>query len=641
MTAEPHHSVDEALERLADGTDLDWDDLERDAVDADERDCLRWLRVLDQIADVHVSTSGPDDTMGGTPLVRPSRAAIGTWGKYELLEQVGAGSFGSVYRARDPELDFELALKILHQKTSDARLTRALIDEGRALARIRHPNVVRVLRVESDGDRVGLCMDFVRGHTLEDLLTVQGPFSAAEAVLIGMDLCGALAAVHRAGFIHRDVKARNVIREQGGRHVLMDFGAGRTTTPDAARRGDMMGTPLYMAPEVLAGAPASASSDVYAVGVLLYRLVTGEYPVPAGTVDELRAAHRSGRRQFLSERRPDLPIPFVTVVERMLSTEREKRFATAGAASDALALVLRNETDKKERVADALSKFFKATYVVVGSAALTTALGAMSSRMFNFALGLEGFVTETPRDWLVWGARSLVLPVLTVLVALVAASHFVVLQRFVTSRLVVVAHASERLRRVAHDYAYRLRLTDAAMLAGSVLVLSSCGLIAALWYFYPLFVACLEPISEAPAEQLALLAPPIGTMSYQLQYRWAFTVVVLMASAGWFTAWKLSSSQGRTPSRLTQFSGLAVIALAMAFLSLPYRVMRHVDFERVSWNDEPCYALGERERDVLLFCPRLQPRKRIVSKTPDVTRSGRVESIFTIFGERASHAVPR
>src|SRR6185437_5147759 len=162
--------------------------------------------------------------------------------------------------------------------------------EGRLLARIRHPNVITVHGVEIHEGRVGLCMELVRGTTLEDVLRKRGSFSAREAALVGIDLCRALAAIHAAGLIHRDVKAQNVMREDGGRIVLMDLGTGREADDHAGRAiRELAGTPLYLAPEIFVGAAASALTDVYSLGVLLYRLVSGAFPVRAATVDELEA----------------------------------------------------------------------------------------------------------------------------------------------------------------------------------------------------------------------------------------------------------------------------------------------------------------------------------------------------------------
>ena len=212
-----------------------------------------------------------------------------TWGSLRVLERVGQGAFGDVYRAWDSRLDREVALKLIRRLESLDSIASHVIDEGRLLARVRHPNVVTVYGADRIDGRVGLWMEFVRGRTLEAVLREQGPFGAEEATLIGLDLCRALSAVHGAGLIHRDVKAQNVMREAGGRIVLMDFGTGRDDLSD--RPADVAGTPLYVAPEVLGGAPATAESDIYSVGVLLFHLVTGSYPVKGRTAADLREAH--------------------------------------------------------------------------------------------------------------------------------------------------------------------------------------------------------------------------------------------------------------------------------------------------------------------------------------------------------------
>jgi serine/threonine protein kinase len=141
-------------------------------------------------------------------------------------------------------------------------------------------------------------------------LDVQGPFSAREAAHVGIELCRALGAVHAAGLLHRDVKAGNAMREAGGRILLMDFGL----THEGEGR-NLAGTPPYMAPELLSGGPASVGSDLYALGVLLFHLTTAKYPVEASTFSDYHQAHRSGSRRNLMDLRPDLPEPFVQVIE--------------------------------------------------------------------------------------------------------------------------------------------------------------------------------------------------------------------------------------------------------------------------------------------------------------------------------------
>jgi TolB-like protein/Flp pilus assembly protein TadD len=338
-----------AIESVADGRPVDWATLEAAAEDPHTRDLLRELRLVESLADVHRTLReeelpAPDFAGAGRVLLFPAapREPALTpgrhWGHLEIRERIGGGAFGDVYRARDTQLQRDVALKILHRHVaSTPALEGRLLDEARALARVRHGHVVIVHGADRRDDRVGLWMELVEGQTLERWLATQGPCSGREAALIGQQVAGAVAAVHAAGLVHRDIKAQNVVRERGGRLVLMDFGAGRAQgESDAAR---LAGTPLCLAPEVLAGGPATVASDVYSLGILLYHLVTGGYPVTGASLDDLRAAHQAGEARRLRDVRPGLPEAFVRVVDRALDPDPSRRYPTAGALQDALVRV--------------------------------------------------------------------------------------------------------------------------------------------------------------------------------------------------------------------------------------------------------------------------------------------------------------
>lgn len=252
---------------------------------------------------------------------------------------MGQGSFGEVYRAFDTTLEREVALKLLSPQLGGERYdSKAVLKEARLLARVRHPNVVSVYGVETFDGRVGFWSDFVRGSTLSSLLVIQGRFGPNEAVLIGLDVCRAVNAIHAAGLLHRDIKTANVMREEGGRILLMDFGLSLERNEHHA----LGGTPSYMAPELFAGEPATVASDIYALGVLLYNLMTGKYPVDAPAVFALRAGPDSRPRRSLHDERTDLPGSLVHVIEKALEPDPKNRFATAGqmiaALSESVAL---------------------------------------------------------------------------------------------------------------------------------------------------------------------------------------------------------------------------------------------------------------------------------------------------------------
>ncbi|HXH07747.1 MAG TPA: serine/threonine-protein kinase, partial [Vicinamibacterales bacterium] len=332
MSADGRSGLVDLAASVADGTAVDWEAAEREAADPRERRLVRQLRVLSHIAEVHRTLVPADEP------VRPAGAMPATWGPLAVLDRVGAGSSAEVFLAVDTQLHREVALKLLASGVS-ARAEARLLEEARLLARVRHPNVVIVHGAERHEGRAGLWMEFIRGFTLEDLLRRSGPFGPRETCAIGTDVCQALAAVHAAGLVHGDVKAQNVMREQGGRIVLMDFGTGGRLD-EAGQAPRAGGTPLYMAPEVLAGAPPTVRSDVYSVGVLLYHLVSGSFPVTGGSIEELREAHRRGVRRPLRDVRPDLPAAFIEVIERATATDPSARYESAGALEAALRSVL-------------------------------------------------------------------------------------------------------------------------------------------------------------------------------------------------------------------------------------------------------------------------------------------------------------
>src|SRR5262249_19102579 len=183
--------------------------------------------------------------------------------------------------------------------------------------------------VQTYDGRAGLWMELVRGRTLQALLNERGTLGYREAALIGQDLCRALAAVHQAGLTHGDIKPQNVVREESGRVVLMDFGAGRWRG-STANTGIIVGTPMFLAPEVLDGGVPTPAADIYSLGVLIYHLVTGTYPMLATTIQELQSAQTRAKRLTLRDTRRDLPALFAQVVDRAIAVDPRARHGSIG-----------------------------------------------------------------------------------------------------------------------------------------------------------------------------------------------------------------------------------------------------------------------------------------------------------------------
>jgi serine/threonine-protein kinase len=325
---------------IADGLHIDWALVESNA-NADELALVRQLRVLADVGELFRNSvpDAPDPPPAEGPITNPpvipnaenldGSADLNRWGQFEIREKVGTGTFGTVYRAWDPDLEREVALKLFHNVSS--RSASRMVDEARLLARVRHSSIVTIFGADQFQDEVGFWMEFINGRTLKQIHAEQGTCSAEEALLFGLDLCRALAAVHRAGLLHCDVKAQNVMREKGGRTVLMDFGAAALIHTGAKTRSFVGGTPLYLAPEILSGGSPTVQSDLYSLGVLLYFLVSGDFPVMGSTLGELTEAHANRKGRWLRDARPELPATFVRAVDDAIAILPEQRPESAGA----------------------------------------------------------------------------------------------------------------------------------------------------------------------------------------------------------------------------------------------------------------------------------------------------------------------
>ena len=364
---EPHLPADEAAAlqlalAIADGTPVDWAEISSTSAGSLPGWCVPSLEQIDRVIEGHKALYAEEPALDDPAVVdtllteaRRTSESPGAlqvdWGPLIVREKVGRGSFGDVYRAWDPKLEREVALKLVPVTTTTEAVSGAF-EEGRLLARVRHPNVVAVYGVEQVEGRVGIWMEFIQGQTLADEIGDRGLIAPEEAARIGVDVCHALSAVHQAGLLHRDVKAHNVMRDADGRVVLGDFGTGVRADEHVSSEPVVAGTPLYLAPEACRGELPTIQSDLYSVGVLLYFLVTGRHPVDGRTLPEVRDAHAAGQRTPLSEARPDLPIGFVTVIDRLLEPSVSRRPATPADVEGLLGDWLQRDGDSDPTVSD-------------------------------------------------------------------------------------------------------------------------------------------------------------------------------------------------------------------------------------------------------------------------------------------------
>jgi predicted ATPase len=304
--------------RVVDGRSNDWSALAEES--PAHAPILDKLRELEAVAELFRLPSSNLDAL--QELAAPGERVLFRWGHLRALERIGRGGYGDVYRAFDDTLQREVALKLLHSESPATNTD--LLAEARRLARIRHPNVLTVLGADMHDARVGIWFDLLRGPTLEDRL--QGTaVQPDEAISILLDVCDALEAVHAAGLVYGDLKANNVVLDEQGHAVLCDFGSSRPTH-DSANPGFHSGSPLALPPEAFQGSTPGIAGDVYATGVLFFRLLTRVHPIDASSLDELIAQHEQQKRHALRDLRPDLPAEWHAFSERLLAWKPEERY---------------------------------------------------------------------------------------------------------------------------------------------------------------------------------------------------------------------------------------------------------------------------------------------------------------------------
>jgi serine/threonine-protein kinase len=267
-----------------------------------------------------------------------------TVGKYRIVERLGRGGMGTVYKAVDETLDREVAIKVLNPDLADVELLKRFRAEAVTLARLNHPSIATIYELYRQDDDLLMVMEFVRGETLHDVCDRVGPMAPPQAAHICIQVLDALAYAHRAGVVHRDLKPANLMLTDRGVLKVMDFGIARVLGGEHLTHGGyMMGTPAYMSPEQVLGREIDGRADLYSVGVLFYRLLTGELPFRADTAIAMAQKQIADAPTPVGHFRPDLPGWCAAVIDRALAKEPERRYQTADEFRSTLASAVRPE----------------------------------------------------------------------------------------------------------------------------------------------------------------------------------------------------------------------------------------------------------------------------------------------------------
>ncbi|HMM26951.1 MAG TPA: protein kinase [Aggregatilineaceae bacterium] len=280
--------------------------------------------------------------------------------RYRLIAQQGSGGMAVIYKAQDLALGRTVAVKILRPSlTNDPEFLKRFRQEARNVANLSHPNIVTVHDVGQDGNTHYIVMEYIDGDDLKRLIRAGAPFSIDRALSIAIKICAGVGYAHRAGLVHADVKPQNVLVTENDKVKVTDFGIAQalSATQPLERQRIVWGSPHYFSPEQAQGEPPTPAADVYAIGIVLFEMLTGRLPFVGADQQELALAHIRETPPHASDLNPNVPVHLDRILDKVLSKEPGARYRTADQLGRILISYRRQghtATDEIPRVPDRL-----------------------------------------------------------------------------------------------------------------------------------------------------------------------------------------------------------------------------------------------------------------------------------------------
>ncbi len=253
-------------------------------------------------------------------------------GRYQIIEELGKGGMGKVYKALDTDLKEKVAIKLIKPEVAlDKKTIERFRNELKFARKIRHKNVCQMYDLNREEGTHYITMEYVHGEDLKRLIRKMGQMSAGQVISIAMQVCEGMAEAHRLGVVHRDLKPQNIMIDEEGNARIMDFGIARSVKGKGITgAGVMIGTPEYMSPEQVEGKESDQRSDIYSLGVILYEMVTGRVPFEGDTPFTVGVKHKSEAPRNPKELNSQIPDDLSRVILRCIGKDKEQRYQSAG-----------------------------------------------------------------------------------------------------------------------------------------------------------------------------------------------------------------------------------------------------------------------------------------------------------------------